>query len=161
MKYLIILSMLCFAACGKHVTVSGTPAPAPSACPATPTEPSILSKWVETAAPAVISQPDFSSLSLNTTGDADATLGCTGSYGNNIVVNTLTSGQIRVQGTATEGIVQFGNVKYFGMDYTTTAGLNCKNASKEMYAYTIRNQQLTLCLTNLSYPYCSTYTLGE
>lgn len=122
-----------------------------------PPEPSILNKWVETAASPVLQSPDFTSMALNTTGSGDATLGCTGSYGNNIVVNTMTSGQARIQGNSTDGFIQFGNTKYVGMDFTTIAGLNCKNASKEMYRYTIRSQILTLCLTNLSYPYCSTY----
>lgn len=122
-------------------------------------EPSILSKWTATAASPIWTNPNLSSLALNTTSDADALLGCTGSYGNNVVVNTMTSGQMRVQGSAIGGLIQFGNVKYYGMDYTTESGLNCKNISKEGYTYSIRNRVLTLCLVNLSYPYCSTYTV--
>lgn len=174
MKKLIPLLALTMTGCGTDVyftcmdgfeKIDGycqkpQPAPSPVPSPTIIPEPSIINKWAEIAPSAVISSPDFSNLVLNTTGDGNAVMGCTGSYGNNISVNTLTSGQMRLQGGTTEGILQFGNVKYFGMDYTTINGRNCKNVSKEMYSYTIRNQVLKLCLTNLAYPYCSTYNLA-
>lgn len=124
-------------------------------------EPSILNKWTTTATSPIWKNPNLTSLALNTTSDADALLGCTGSYGNNVVVNTMTSGQMRVQGSAIGGLIQFGNVKYYGMDYTTESGSNCKNISKEGYIYSIRNGTLTLCLANLAYPYCTSYTVSQ
>jgi hypothetical protein len=151
MKYLF-LSLIFLSACGDNVHPTQTVVQTVAAT----ADVSIVNKFTATSSPVVIQNLDLSQVVLNTTQSADLVLSCDGSFGNNVTNNGVTSGNVRTTGTTTQGTIQFGNTKYVG-----ASNPDCNAASKEAYSYNIEGNELTLCLVNPNYPYCTTYRVSN
>lgn len=79
---------------------------------------------------------------------------CNGTYGNSGLVNGVDRGQSLLEGSETEGTLQFGNLAYVGASNPL-----CRAMSKERYTYKITGKVMKLCMVN--YPFCADYTLVE
>lgn len=147
MKYGLILLLL--AGCAKETI--GVPVATQNPQSA---DSSVLNKFEPTSSPVIFNGVDFSKLTLNATQAASLTLDCNGAYGNSGSVNGVAEGKVRIQGTAQKGTIQFGHLAY-----QNASNSQCKASSKESYTYEVSGDSLTLCLSNPSYPYCTSYKL--
>lgn len=137
MKNVLMLTVmsLMFLGCGKDGT-NGT----------NPVVNSLNSVWSSSYATL-----DLTKLTVNTEQSADDVLACNGNFGNNGPINGVQNGNVKAEGNETNGLIQFGNLKYVG-----ASDSHCSDFSKETYYYFVSTEGLTLCMKN--YVVCFSFT---
>jgi hypothetical protein len=131
MKLMFAVLTLGLMACGQDPT-SSSPTPVGN----------VNAKWVSS-----YNTFDFSQVALNTESNADLVVLCDGSYGNSGQVNGVSEGNVTITGTSSQGLVQFGHLKYVGASNSL-----CRDYTKEGYQYQVSADGNTMTLTMVNYP---------
>ena len=131
---------------------------APIVTPPTPPAPVVNASIIQDKFESVdgnglhgLNELDFTTLQLGVP-KSDTT--CNGSYGNSGDVNGVSEGQVLIEGTDSEGIIQVGHLAYVGAT-PLAVKQGCQAISKERYTYKSVGDILTICMVN--YPFCADY----